>query len=238
MCVHEEPAGGEDVEDEQARGEAEPSEGAQPRQRRSHEGAQRDDGEQVEELRPLGSRHEALRQDTVDDRGVNLDAGIQRAEGRVPQIVGAQGGGADEHDSILERAARYLAPENVGNGNLGKRLRGTEVVDEQLPALVGRDEPLAHLDPIHPMAADLHRETWPSQIVPGAQDRERREEVLPRLDDEWHPSENAIRITAQTEVPGRGGDVTEDVEVALRSVGPDEWQRARVRRLVGDQRVL
>src|SRR5207253_2378197 len=160
-----------------------------------------------------------------------LDARTQRAEGRVPQIVGAQGGGADKHDSILERAARYLAPENVGNGDLGKRLRRAEVVDEQLPALVSGDEPVAHLDSIHPMAADLHRETRPSEIVPSAQDRERREEVLAGLDDERHPSENAIRITAQTEISGRGGDVAEDVEVALRRVGPDEWQRARIRRL-------
>ena len=211
---------------------------AQPRHGDPDQGSQDDDGEQVETLRPVESRDEVLCQDIVHDRGLDFHTGIHGAEGCAPQVMSAHGSGPNQHDLVGTGPFGDLAAENIADGNMRKCVRWAEVVDEQLPALVGGDEPVAHLDSIHPMAADLHRETRPSQVVPSAQDRERREEVLTGLDDQGHPSKDTIRITAQTEVPGRGGDVTEDVEVALRSVGPDEWQRARVRRLVGDQRVL
>ena len=50
---------------------------------------------------------------------------------------------------------------------MGKGVRGTKVVNEQLTVFVGRDKLLAHLEALYPVAPNLQCQLWLAQVVPG-----------------------------------------------------------------------
>src|SRR6185369_2120522 len=97
-----------------------------------------------------------------------------------------------------------------------------EVVDEQLAGPVGRHESLADFDAVDAVAPDHGRQLRPVEIVPGAQEAQRRKQVLTALSDEWHPAEHAVPIALEAEVARGGGHVAEDLQVGLGSVTLDE----------------
>ena len=185
---------------DQSRGAQQPFESAHPRHGNADQRSQYDDGEQVVSLRPVGPREEVLGQDIVDDRGMNFYPGIHGAEGGAPQVMGAHGGGPNQHDFVGKCPSGELAAEDIADGNMRKSFRGAQVVNEQLPIFVGGDKPVAHLYPFHPVAPNLHRQLRLSQVVPGTQDRQRRKEILAALDDKRHPAHDTILITPQTEI--------------------------------------
>ena len=99
-----------------------------PRQGNTDQGAQYDDGEQVINLRPLGSCDEVLGQNIVDDSGMNLHAGVHGAEWCAPQVLDPHGSSPNQHDAVFECTFGDLALENVGDGNMGKSLRWAQVI--------------------------------------------------------------------------------------------------------------
>jgi hypothetical protein len=173
---------------------------AQPRYGDPDQRSQDDDGEQVETLRPVGSRDEVLSQDIVQHRGFDFHTGIHGAEGCAPQVMGAHGSGPNQHDFVCKCPSGDLAAENIADGNMRKCVRWAKVVDEQLPGFVGRDKPLSHLYPFHPVVPNLHRQLRLAQIVPGTQDRQRRKEILATLYHQRHPAHHTIRIAPHTEI--------------------------------------
>ena len=72
-------------------------------------------------------------QKIVDDIGVDLDAhvaGTRTLKGRVAQIADSHGGGADQHDLVLERSRRNRTVDYVHHGVLRVGPVGAGVVDE------------------------------------------------------------------------------------------------------------
>src|SRR5262249_15286150 len=186
--------------DDQPRGEQKPPESTHPREGDPDQNSQYDDGEQIVDLRPLGSRDEVLCQYIVDDSRMNLGTGIHGTEGGAPQVIDSLGCSADQHNFVGKCSAGGLAAENIADGKMGKGFRSAEVVNEQLAVFIGGYKSGSHLDPVHPVAPDLDRQLRLAQVVPGAQYRQRREEVLAALYDQRHPAHDTIRVTSESEI--------------------------------------
>src|SRR5436190_698634 len=113
------PALQTNVHYEQSRSAQKSFEGAYVREGDGGENTQDDDGEQIVRLRPQGLRQEVLGQDIVSDSSMNLHTGIQRAQGRGPQVMGARGSGANQYDFICKCASGNSPAENIADGKMG-----------------------------------------------------------------------------------------------------------------------
>ncbi len=236
--VHEKLIGDADEEPEERHDEHQPAEGAHPRQCGHDEQWQDNDGQQVEDPGPARSGDEIRGQDIVDDRGVVFQARRHGPERRAADVADPDRRRSHQHDLVLERAARQLAPENVADGVVGKGLLGAQVIDQHLPGLVGADEAIPDLDPFDAIGPRADRELRLAHEMPIAQDRQGWEQVLSALDHQRHPSHDTVGIDGHAEVAGRRRGGREHVEIALRRVGLQEGHRGSARVRVDDERVL
>src|SRR5438132_1588290 len=101
---------------------------------------------------------------------MDLHAGIQRAQGCSPQVMGSRGGGPNQDDLVGKCSSSDSTAEDIADGKMRKAVWWAQIVNEQLTSFASRDKALAHLYPFHPVAPNLHRELRLAQVVPGTQD--------------------------------------------------------------------
>ncbi len=128
---------------------------------------------------------------------MHFEAGIHRPKGGRAQVIRPDRRCADQHDAILERPGGDGPAQNVGYGDMRKRVGRAEIVDQQLAALVGRDEPVAHLHALDSVALDSHRQSRAVEVLPRREQRQRREQVLADSDHERHPPKHTVPVTPQ-----------------------------------------
>ena len=169
---------------------------------------------------------------------MNFQAGVHGSEGRVLHVVGGDGGGPDEHDTVLQRTLLHSAVEDIGHREVRKGLRGTEVVDQQPPRLVRRNESITDANSLDAVLADLDDQRRPVQIVPDTHHPQGRKEIVAALDGERHPAEHAILVALQAEVARGRRHVGEYLEIGLGSVGFEEGRLVGAPPRLSCQRVL
>ena len=70
-----------------------------------------------------------------------------RGLGGAQRVIGAAAVAPTSTIFVGKHPSGELATEDIADGNMRKSFRGTQVVNEQLPMLVGGDKPVAHLYP-------------------------------------------------------------------------------------------
>src|SRR5262249_27461383 len=114
------PARQNNINNEQSRSAQKPFEGAHVRQGDAGENSQNDDGEQVIHLRPQRLRQEVLGQDIIGDSSMNLHTGIQRAQGRGPQVMGSRSGSPNQDNLVCKCPSGDSTAEDIADGKMRK----------------------------------------------------------------------------------------------------------------------